>query len=233
MDIILSHIYFEFPTLFIVYLIILHIVNKSFSLIIKNKWVFYIHYISVWIHELCHFLAAIICLKIPKFNKIKITSTWWRYRIEWSVNVKNYSYKSLINTLITWEKVTAFIFLIWEIISWFIIWLAPIIIPLIFTYYLFWSDFSNISDVIWKVDLWWILLLPFYMLLSHISNVSTADIKHALPWIMLLVFVKIDIAIIKIVLLNMALMWIVLLLSLIINLILKLFWIKKKSKYIE
>ena len=222
MDFLLNHIHLEFPVLFIIYLITLNIVNRTFSKLIKYKWVFYLHYISVWIHELCHFIAAIVCLKIPKFNKIIIKKDLWKYRIEWSVNVKNYTYKSLINTLFTWDKVSAFIFLLWEMIAWFIIWLAPIIIPLVFSYCIFWTNFTSFSDIINSAWFWWLLLIPIFMLLSHISNVSSADIKHALPWIILLIFIKIDQSLIKLVILNMWLMLAVLIFSLVINLIVNL-----------
>ena len=128
-----------------------------------------------------------------------------------------------IQSFFLMRKVTTTLFLLWEIIAWFVIWLAPIIVPLLFTHYLFIVYFSISYSNFDTISYWWILILPLYIFFIHVSSLSFADIKNALPWIVLFVFIKVPEQIIFLLLVNLALMSVILIFSLLVNLIIRVF----------
>lgn len=242
MDFILNHLHFEFSFLFFTFLVIVYLINFNLKILFKNsKKFFYVQYIAIWIHESCHYLAALVCLKIPKFNQIKIERHEDKLRISWSVQVKVYTYKELIYHIIDWDKVTATIFLIWELFSWFVIWLAPIIFPFLFVYFFLLPENNSIIITWENIDLKAItnhlkeimisikifLFIPIFSFLALVSSVSKEDIKNALPWVVLLTFIPFSDKIFTVLIINISLMWVILLLGIFINI--ASFWRKQKS----
>lgn len=239
MNFILNHLYFEFSLIFLSYLIIIYLINLNIkSFFKKSEYLFYVHYIAVWIHELCHYVAALACLKLPKFNPIKIEHKEWKMRISGSIQVRVYTYKDLIYHIVNWEKVTATMFFIWELFSWFVIWLAPIIFPFLFIYiYLLPENISLINEA-WKWDIgsfdfnmlweymkdifisWKVLFIaPLFLFFAMVSSVSKEDIFNALPWIFVLTFIPSSSEIFTVLLINLSLMWVVLALCLFFNML--------------
>lgn len=241
MDFILKYLHFEFSIIFIIYLFVVYLINNNTKTIFKhNRHLFYVQYVAVWIHELCHYVAALMCLKLPKFNPIKIEHDWWKLRISWSVNVKVYTYKELIYHIVNWDKVTATIFLLWELFSGFVIWLAPIIFPFLFIYFFLLPENLTLSNETWglildndKIALMveylkdilinWkiILIIPLFLFFAQVSSVSKEDIFNALPGIFVLITIPISVNILDILVINTSIMFVILVLSLFINLLIK------------
>ena len=217
-------LHFEFSLLFTVYLLTVFFISKLHSKSFKHSKIYFtIQYFAVVIHELAHFIWALICLHWPKFNPIKIVEKNWKYQISGSVSVKTYSYKNLFYNILQKEKIVNLILLIWQIIWAFVIWLAPVILVLLISYWLFWG--LNIWEInLATFDLKYLFLIPVYFFLAQVSNLSWADIKNALPGIFLLIFIPLNKEQINFLISNIELMWGVLFLSWVIYLVKKILW---------
>ncbi len=158
-----------------------------------NKYFFYLQYISIVIHEFIHYITAIMCLKWPKYNWVHIVKNWNHLKIHWSVQIKIHKYSDLFYNIINWEKISSILFLIWEIITWFFVWLSPLIIP--FWIFIFFILNINNDLMLYKIiysHIWYIILSPIFLILSIIANLSKEDLTHASPWIILFLFIKLE-----------------------------------------
>lgn len=204
-------IHLDFLLFFTSYLLVVFCIIKILNKIFFNsKAYFKILYFSIIVHETCHYIAAIFTLHLPKFNKIEIKKINWVNKIKWSVTFTNYSYKTLFYHILNKEIIINSILLIWQIVSNFIIWLAPIIFPFLFTYLYFdLKSWLNLEIFSYQ-DL---ILIPIYFLFSMVSNLSWSDIKNALPWIFLISFINLPENLIENLKLNLFLMTWVLFIS--------------------
>lgn len=191
MESLINIFHYEFPLVFVLYLLIAYFVARFLKVLLKNnRFLFEIFYYSVVIHEFCHYLAALFCFKWPTYNRIQVEHKLGKFQISGSVVITRYSYSDLIYQIVNWDLVLSVIYLVWEVIASFVIGLAPAIFPLLFTYLLlsFWG----------QLDLKYLLLMPFYLFFGLVSNLSKEDILNAMPWIFIMMFIPMPIGVFEI-----------------------------------
>ena len=195
-------IYLQFPITLFALLFISSIfvwVFKKFLILIGTKNLIPVLYISVHLHELCHYLMAILCLKWPKYEGVKVIMKNNKIIINGRVSHKIYKYKDLIYNIVNGSFVVETIHLIHQLISGFLIGLAPIVVPYAILYY-FLSlqniDFVNFNIItaIEHVEWWqYIILVPFMFFGALIASPSWAYMKSALPILVILLYIKVPV----------------------------------------
>jgi len=172
-------------------------VFKKFLFFLNIRRLFPVLYLSVHIHEVLHFIMALITLKWPKYHGVKITRTKKGFLMKGGVSVKVYSYKELIHNIMRGQFVIEGLFLIHQLLSSFFIALAPIIFPYLLLYYFFrvqgidFIDFDVLVSI-GKIPIWHLLLLvPISFFGALVASPSKEDIKIALPLLIALFFIPV------------------------------------------
>ncbi|MBT4937063.1 hypothetical protein HON22_04035 [Candidatus Peregrinibacteria bacterium] len=143
---------------------------------------------------------ALVCLKWPKYEGIKVEETSLGYQISGGVSVKVFSYKTLIYNIINGSYILETLYLFQQLISGFLIGFAPEIIPLFFLFLMFSTqgmEFETINASLLSSVLTWKYLLSFPLIfyVGLIASPSWADIKQTLPLFFILFLIPLPLEI--------------------------------------
>lgn len=210
------HFYFLFPLTFSLTLFVSAIfvwVFKRFLESCGNR-VFHFLLFSVYMHEVFHFVMALLFLKWPKWDGVHVVIEQGKTRIAGGVIVKAFSYKSLFYNMINGSFILEFIYLVYELIAGFFIGFAPVIFPYLILYFVYLQqgitlDFSHLQASLQNIDWFRIFFfLPFLFFGALIASPSWADIKQTLPIFFLLFLIPVPTTIINFLfILNMVLVF--------------------------
>lgn len=173
---------------------------KKFLYFLHFRRLFPILYSSVFLHEVCHFVMALICLKWPKYEGIKVEENSFGYKISGGVSVKVIPYKTLIYNIVNGSYILETLYLLQELIAGFFIGFAPEIIPLFFLFLSFNAQGISFELLDWNfissIFTWqYLFALPLIFYVGLIASPSWADIRQTLPLFFILFLIPVPLSI--------------------------------------
>lgn len=186
-------------TLFALFLLLffcIHIFSKLFEKLLcfyQWKFLFQTNLLAIYVHELFHFLMALVFLKWPKFTGVRTEYQGSKIRISGGVNVQTFSYKMLGYNLLNHSFFVASFLFIYQLISSFFIAFAP----MVFSYALlfFFLQYLGVQTVApWEMTNisyeTLVGVLPVMYFAALVSFPSWQDVKVGMPFLPFLFFLS-------------------------------------------
>jgi len=203
--------YYFFPLAISISLLLSAVFVKIFRALLFSlgfKRLFPVLYIAVHVHEVLHYLMALIFLKWPKYEGVKVHKTAKGLSIQGGVSIKKISYKALMYNMLNGSFVLEAIYFVHELLTGFFVGFAPVIFPYLVLYFFLLSqgvsfdvfdiqNLQNLQDLqnqeLKELLPWGKLLLfsPLIFFSALVASPSWADIKQTLPLFVLLFFIPI------------------------------------------